>query len=116
MPTGRPADPGEPPAYGFDAARMPVRYAESCAKADRELAARPWPALRGRDPLPARLVLDGRAACREEPEHPAALAGAAGAARAAGDDHAARTLLDRAGALDRRRPTSYGAAWSRSAA
>ena len=43
-------------------------------------------------------------------EHPAALAGAAAAARAAGDDGASAELLDRADELDRERPGYYGAA------
>jgi endoglucanase len=107
-PTGPPGR-GEPPAYGYDALRLPVRLAESCSAPDRDLAARAWPPLRGRDPLPAVLELDGSA--RGTGSHPAALAGAAGAARAAGDADAARALLDRAGELERRRPSYYGAAW-----
>jgi endoglucanase len=104
-----PPNADEPPAYGYDAVRLPLRLAESCSETDRELAARAWPALRSRDPLPAVLELDGRP--RAPGSHPAALAGAAGAAHAAGDEDSARELLDRAGALERRTPSYYGAAW-----
>jgi endoglucanase len=100
---------GEPPVYGFEAMRLPLRLAESCSPDDRELAARAWPALRDRDPLPAVLSLGGEP--RSRGSHPAALAGAAGAAHAAGDEDAAHELLDSASALERREPSYYGAAW-----
>jgi endoglucanase len=108
-PTG-PPDSGEPAVYGYDAARVPLRLAESCSPQDRRLAARAWPALRDRDPLPAVLGLDG--AARTDASHPVALAGAAGAAHAAGDRGAADELLDRAGQLDDDHPSYYGAAWT----
>jgi endoglucanase len=108
-PTG-PPNTGEPAVYGYDAARVPLRLAESCSHEDRQLAARAWPALRDRDPLPAVLGLDG--AARTADSHPVALAGAAGAARAAGDRAAADELLDRAGDLEHDRPSYYGAAWT----
>jgi len=85
---------GGKPGYGFDAVRVPVRLAESCAAADRRLAVRAWPALRG---APG--------------NHPAALVGAAGAAHAAGDEEARDELLDRAAQLDADHPTYYGSAW-----
>jgi endo-1,4-beta-D-glucanase Y len=107
-PTGPPRS-DEPAAYGYDAARLPLRLAESCAAEDRRLAARAWPALRDRDPLPAVLGLDG--APRSQDAHPVAAAGAAGAARAAGDRAAADDLLDRAEELEDERPSYYGAAW-----
>ena len=96
--------------YGYDAARVPLRLAESCAAADRRLAARAWPPLRDRDPLPAVLGLDG--ASRSDQSHPVGLAGAAGAAQAAGDRSAASELLDRATELEHERPSYYGAAWT----
>jgi endo-1,4-beta-D-glucanase Y len=108
-PTGPPRS-GEPPAYGHDAARVPLRLAESCAAEDRALAARAWPALRDRDPLPAVLTLDGSPRGGAG-SHPVALVGAAGAARAAGDSAASADLLDRATALEAERPSYYGAAW-----
>ena len=108
VPTGAPEEGGEP-VYGFEAMRLPLRLAESCSADDHELAARAWPALRDRDPLPAVLALDGSP--RADGSHPAALAGAAGAAHAAGDEDAARDLLDRASELLERTPSYYGAAW-----
>jgi endoglucanase len=80
--------------YGFDAVRVPVRLAESCSAADRRLAARAWPALRARPG-----------------EHAAELAGAAGAAAAAGDRRSRDELLDRAADWDSDHPTYYGSAW-----
>jgi endoglucanase len=109
-PTGPPGS-DEPPAYGYDAARVPLRLAESCASEDRSLAARAWPRLRDRDPLPSVLALDG-APRNSDDSHPVALAGAAGAAHAAGDAAAADDLLDRATQLDEARPSYYGAAWT----
>ncbi|MDW5596131.1 hypothetical protein VSS74_17420, partial [Conexibacter stalactiti] len=44
--------------------------------------------------------------------HPAALVGAAAAARAAGDAGASDRLLARADALEARAPSYYGAAWA----
>ena len=82
------------PSYGFDAVRVPVRLAESCSPADRALAARAWPSLRGRPG-----------------EHAAELVGAAGAGAAAGDRAARDDLLDRAAAWDADHPTYYGSAW-----
>jgi endo-1,4-beta-D-glucanase Y len=107
-PTG-PPESDAPAVYGYDAARVPLRFAESCASADRRLAARAWPALRDRDPLPAVLGLDG--ASRSSDSHAVGLAGAAGAAHAAGDRGAASELLDRAEELEHDRPSYYGAAW-----
>jgi endoglucanase len=103
-----PPDRQDPPVHGFDAARFPIRHAESCERADRRLAARPRPVLR-RQPAIAVRDLAGRAL--EPTEHPVALVAAAATARAAGDRRAAAQLLDRAEALDERSPTYYGAAW-----
>jgi endo-1,4-beta-D-glucanase Y len=105
-PSGPPS--GGEAVYSYDAVRLPIRLAESCDPADRELAARLWPTLRDQ-PGAARRALDGAPATGDE--HPAALAGAAAAAHAAGDREAARELLDRAAALDEERPTYYGSAW-----
>jgi len=63
--------------------------AESCSRADRRLGAAAWRGLQplARGPLPA--VLDLGATPLERFESPAALAGAAGAAQAAGNRTAA---------------------------
>ena len=106
VPTGPPA--GGDAVYSYDAARLPIRLAESCDPEDRELAARLWPRLR-ESPGTARRALDGTPL--GDDEHAVALAGAAAAAHAAGDRHAATDLLDRAARLERERPSYYGAAW-----
>ena len=106
VPSGAPS--GGEPAYSYDAVRVPVRLAESCDPADRSLAAQMWPRLRS-DPGAAARRLDGTPAT--DAEHPAALVGAAAAARAAGEGATATSLLDRAAELDRDHPTYYGAAW-----
>jgi endoglucanase len=106
VPSGPPA--GGDVAYSFDAVRVPIRLAESCDPADRELAAKLWPKLRDH-PGAARRNLDGTPMDGEQ--HPAALVGAAAAARAAGDRAASDSLLDRAASLDEQHPSYYGAAW-----
>jgi endoglucanase len=106
VPTGPPS--GGDPVYSYDAVRLPIRLAESCQAEDRALAARLWPRLRD-DPGVARRALDGTPLT--EAQHPAALAGAAAAAHAAGDQQAASELLDRAARLDEQHPSYYGAAW-----
>jgi endoglucanase len=106
VPTGPP--PGGDAVYSYDAVRLPIRFAESCQSEDRALAARLWPRLQDR-PGAGRRALDGTPLT--EAEHPAALAGAAAAAHAAGDHEAASELLDRAERLDDEHPSYYGSAW-----
>jgi endoglucanase len=106
VPTGPPS--GGDAVYSYDAVRLPIRLAESCQAEDRALAARLWPRLRD-EPGAARRALDGTPLT--EDEHPVALAGAAAAAHAAGDEQAATELLDRAERLDEERPSYYGGAW-----
>ena len=108
--TGPPGNEGEAPKYGFDAARLPLRYAESCDPRDRAIAADVWQVLsaRGIDELSTRHDLDGER--DEEGVHPVGLVGAAGGARAAGDRKMTRELLGRAEKLDEEFPTYYGSA------
>jgi endoglucanase len=106
VPTSPPS--GGEAVYSYDAARLPIRLAESCDPEDRKLAARLWPRLR-ESPGAARRALDGTPLGGDE--HAVALAGAAAAAHAAGDRQAAIDLLDRADRLDEQRPSYYGAAW-----
>ena len=106
------ADPGldgGEARYSYDAVRLPVRYAESCRSDDRDLAATMWPLI---EPVPAASVrgLDGRDVTGEQ--HAAALVGAAAAAAASGEQERAAQLLDEATAMDERRPTYYGSAWT----
>jgi endo-1,4-beta-D-glucanase Y len=106
-PAGPPS--GGEPGYAYDAVRVAVRLAESCDRADRDLAARMWPRLQHAPGAPAR-ALDGTPESGDE--HPAALVGAAAAARAAGDRRASSELLGRAADLADEHPTYYGAAWA----
>jgi endoglucanase len=105
FPAGSPDGGG--PVYSYDAVRVPLRYAESCDPADRKLAARLWPSLQ-HEPGAAKRGLDGAPMTGDE--SPVALAGAAASAHAAGDERAARELLDRAAALDEEHPSYYGSA------
>ena len=105
FPAGPPA--GGEPVYSYDAVRVPIRYAESCHPEDRRLAARLWPSLQ-HEPGAAKRALDGTPI--GDHDSPAALAGAAASAHAAGDERAARELLDRAAQLDEERPSYYGSA------
>jgi endo-1,4-beta-D-glucanase Y len=106
-PTGAPG--GGPVHFGLDAARLPVRYAESCDAADRELAAAMRPILAPAGDVPALRNLDGSPA--GDWQHPVAVVAAAATEEAAGDADAASQRLDVATALQRRYPTYYGAAW-----
>ena len=105
-----PGPPGTSPRFGLDAARLPVRMAESCDPADRAVAAATHPHL---DRPDAELVgaLDLSGAPLVEWTNPTVLVAAAAAARAAGSDDAARSRLDAATDLDERTPTYFGSAW-----
>jgi endoglucanase len=84
--------------FGWDAVRVPLRFAASCDPADQALAARVW-----------QVMLDG-AGVDVMGDHPARLTAAAAAAAAAGDDERAASLLDEASAQDEQHPTYYGSA------
>lgn len=104
------APAGEPPRYGWDAARVPVQLAADCDPAGRDLAARMWPFFDAQEPDVAAVYdLDGTVV--DPATHAASLVGAAGAASAAGAGGSADALLDRAAALDAEHPTYYGSAW-----
>lgn len=106
-PTGPPA--GGPVEFGLDAARLPIRFAESCDSADRALAASLRPVLAASGDVPAVRNLDGSAA--RDWQHPVALVSAAATDHAAGDPEAAARRLDQAAGLQQRFPTYFGAAW-----
>ena len=108
-------DPVPPPgnageaAYGYDAARVPVRMAAACEPEGAELAARLWPFLgRQGTGLAARYRLDGGALGER---HALSAVAASAAGYAAGEGAAGERLLERAQALEREFPTYYGAAW-----
>jgi endo-1,4-beta-D-glucanase Y len=107
MPTGAPE--GGPVHFGLDAARLPVRFAESCDPADRALAATSRPIIAAPGDVPALRNLDGSAA--SDWQHPLALVAAAATDEAAGDSDAAAARLDQATALQWQYPTYYGSAW-----
>ncbi|WP_158579959.1 glycosyl hydrolase family 8 [Geodermatophilus marinus] len=95
--------------YGYDAARTPIRFAESCDPADRALAADMLvPLDRGGDV--AELDLGGSPVTQGESV--VAAAGQAAAVAAAGDTaRAAEELVD-ADHLVQTDPSYYGAAWA----
>jgi endo-1,4-beta-D-glucanase Y len=109
--SGPPTDLKADPAYGFDAVRTLVRYAEDPSPEGRRLAARAWPAFEGRPPadIPVEWTTSGKPAGKTQ--HAAALVAAAAAAAAAGETAEKEKLLDAAAGLDRGNPTYYGAAW-----
>lgn len=101
--------------YGFDAVRLPIRWAASCTASDRKTAASLWPVLgpaaeRGRPTVD--LSLRHR---REQSDgavsSPVGLVAAAASGWAAGDRSEALDLLAHAEALNRARPTYYSSAW-----
>jgi endo-1,4-beta-D-glucanase Y len=105
------ADPsGRPPRFGLDAARLPIRMAESCDPADRALAAELLPKLNRPDAdVVAAYSLDGHPLV--DWTHPVALVGVAGAAEAAGQEQLSDDRLRVAAELNTREPTYYGSAW-----
>jgi endo-1,4-beta-D-glucanase Y len=109
-PAAAPSDEAQGLRFGFDAVRVPLRWAWACGARERRLAARPWDFLHdetGRGIAPE-YGLDGKRLARGT--HPASTVAGAAAAHAAGEEGAARSLLDRAAAEDRRSPSYYGAA------
>lgn len=101
---------GEPPQFGLDAARMPIRMAESCDPADHALAAALFTRLnRPNAQVVGTYSLDGTS--KVDWSHPVALVALAAAAEAAGRTDQARNALQAAADLVRRYPTYYGSAW-----
>lgn len=96
--------------YGYDAMRMPLRYAEACSAPDRALAASVAPTLRRSTELAAQLDLGGTAVTGDR----SALAYTARAAaeQAAGSTGAAGRDLERADRTAATTPTYYGDAWA----
>jgi endoglucanase len=107
VPTAPPA--GGPIRFGLDAARLPVRFAESCDREDRALAGAMRPILTAPGDVPALRNLDGSAA--SDWQHPVALVAAAATEQGVGNTNGAVERLDAAAQLEQRSPTYYGAAW-----
>lgn len=107
LPSADPGDAESRSRFGYEAARLPIRFAEDCDPEGLRLAAGLWPQLRGEpdgylrtldgDPLPER--------------HAIALVASSAAALASGEHAESKRLLERAERLDRRQPTYYGSAW-----
>ena len=100
---------GGPIQFGLDAARVPVRFAESCDREDRALAGAMRSVLTAPGEVPALRNLNGSAASNWE--HPVALVAAAATEQGAGNPDGAVERLDAAAQLEQRSPTYYGAAW-----
>ena len=100
---------GGPIRFGLDAARLPVRFAESCDQEDRALAGAMRPVLTAPGEVPAVRNLDGSAAGNWQ--HPVALVAAAATEQGAGNPDGAVERLDAAAQLEQRSPSYYGAAW-----
>ncbi len=95
--------------YSYDAARLAIRYAESCTSADVALSAGLSSTLLRDDPLRAELDLGG--AALGESVHPLAYGARAASLAAGGDVSSARDDLAEAVAVSDAVPTYYGAAW-----
>jgi endoglucanase len=107
--TPRPDPAGGQPRFALDAARLPVRMAESCDPADRAVAAELLPTL-DRSAAVAAYSLDGDPLV--DWTHPLSLVALAAAAEAAGNEPMSDEWLEAATALDGRAPTYYGSAWT----
>jgi len=102
---------GAPVQYGFDAARLPIWFATAGSTRAQRLAAAWWQnVLRSNGRSGPQALTLGGATINPAPS-PVFLIADAGAAIAAGDDHAARSLRGRAATLARHDPTYYGDAW-----
>ncbi|OUM43338.1 glycosyl hydrolase family 8 [Arthrobacter sedimenti] len=104
------AGKGEDVRYSYDAARLPLRFAESCLEEDRRLAAQMLPPLTREDHLPVALDLGGTALNSDE--HPIAYLARAAAAASAGNASKATDDVGRASDMAQQYGTYYGAAWT----
>jgi endoglucanase len=101
--------------YGFDAVRIPIRWAASCTTSERKAAAVLWPAL-GPAALHGRATVDlglrrGEIQVRGAVKSPVGLVAAAASGWAAGHRAEALGLLSRAEVLDHAHPSYYSSAW-----
>lgn len=105
-----PGPGGEPERYGYDAARLVLRHAESCAPEDRDVAARLNELLTRNEETSA--VYDLAGSPQTEDTHPLAEAAVAASHAATGDNTAARRALADARQAQVDQPTYYGGAWA----
>jgi len=96
--------------YGWEAMRLPLRYAEACSADDRALAGSVAPTLRRSTQLAAQLDLGGTAVTGDTSG--LAYAARAAAEHAAGSSSAATADLRRADRTAATTPTYYGDAWA----
>lgn len=104
------ADGSGEPRFGYDSARLSIRYAESCDPDDRALAARVAAALPDDDRLAAEL--DAGAGAVTGDQHAVAYAARAAALAADGQTDAAAADLRRMSETSASTPTYYGDAWN----
>lgn len=105
-----PVGTGDDVRYSYDAARLAIRYAESCDVADVALAARLAPTLERESTLRSELDLGGGAL--GDAVHPVAYGARAAALASSGDSAEARANLRESVAVLDESPTYYGAAWA----
>lgn len=118
--SGTPADVtpqgnGSDDRYGFDAVRVPIRWAASCTASERKAAASLWPVL-GPVALRGRATVELGLRRGEIEEHgavksPVGLVAAAASGWAAGKRDEALGLLSRAESLAHAHPSYYSSAW-----
>jgi endoglucanase len=102
---------GSPVQYGLDAQRVPLWFATACTDQARSLAGRWWNDVLSHHDRVANLALTPDGGRVQGGHHPLPLLAGAAAARAAGDRHAADSLLGRARQQAASAPTYYGNAW-----
>lgn len=109
-PSVAPGDRPRSPRFGYDAVRVPLRWAWACSTRERNLATRPWDFLHGQagGGIGPEYSLDGKRLAQGT--HPGAMVAGAAAATSAGERGAAGRLLDRAAGHDSRWSTYYGSA------
>jgi endoglucanase len=107
--------PTQSDPYGFDAVRLPIRWAASCDISDRRAVAGLWrrlgPAARRGRPTVDLAVHDGSGPQRRGVASPVGSVAAAAAGWAAGAHADALSLLARAETQNRAHPTYYSSAW-----
>jgi endoglucanase len=101
---------GQPVQFGYDAARMLVRYAESCTRSDRELAGT-TAALLG-DGSSAAAVYDLGGSPQTSDRSPLTLLAKAAGLSATNQDRSALDAISAAETAAKDTPTYYGDAWA----